>query len=217
MYEINDTLTLDIPVRFQGTDYEAKPPVQCEFYICPKTRMKAAQDTHEHFKNMLTQVKADHLPIPKPPTSKKEQKEFLKSDHLVVLAECEEVANQLIDKTIGDCLKNHGQKVNLELHITDQKVYYKYPMFMRVKMNIGQTAEEQESVLKVIKAIYMMLDKIPKLKISESAKRKAASARKVVDSEKVKEENDKREEEQLEKKRREQLEYNEKLKQLTPE
>ena len=27
VYEINDTITLDIPVRFQGTDYDAKPPV----------------------------------------------------------------------------------------------------------------------------------------------------------------------------------------------
>ena len=115
-------LTLDIPVRFQGgtTEHERPPPVQCEMYICPKTMMKQAVDMHDHFKSMLSQVKVDNLPVPKPPANKKEQKDFQRSDHLVVLAEHEEVANQLIDKTIGDCLKTHGQKVRLELHITDQ-------------------------------------------------------------------------------------------------
>ena len=136
---------------------------------------------------------------------------------MIVLAECEEIANQIIDKSIGDVLKTHGQKAELELHVTDQKVYVKYPMFMRVKVKIGNTEEEQESALKTLKAVFQILDKIPKMKISDAAKKRAANARKSVESEKVREENEQEENEMLEKKRREQLEYNEKLKSLPPD
>ena len=101
--------------------------------------------------------------------------------------------------------------------MTDQKVYVKYPMFMRVKVKIGNTEEEQESALKTLKAVFQILDKIPKMKISEAAKKRAANARKSVESEKVREENEQEENEMLEKKRREQLEYNEKLKSLPPD
>ena len=59
-------------------------------------------------------------------------------------------------------------------------------MFMRVRIAIGKTQEDQDSAIRVMKAVFQILDKIPKLKISEAAKRKAANARKSVDSEKNK-------------------------------
>jgi hypothetical protein len=76
-------------------------------------------DRFEHFEKLLRPVKVDYLPVPKPPSNKKEQKDFLKSNHLVVLAENEEVGNQLIDKNIGDVLKTYGEMALLDLHITD--------------------------------------------------------------------------------------------------
>ena len=74
---------------------------------------------HEHFKQFVSQVKADNLPVPKPPSNKKEAKEFKRSDHLVVLAESEEAANQIVDKNIGDVLNQYGNCL-MECHITDQ-------------------------------------------------------------------------------------------------
>jgi hypothetical protein len=52
-------------------------------------------------------VKAEHLPVPKPPQNTKDKKEiaaFLKSNHLVVLAESEEATNFLIDNNVGSIL-----------------------------------------------------------------------------------------------------------------
>ena len=59
------------------------------------------------------------MPVPKPPTNKKEAKEYRSSDHLVVLAESEEAANQIVDANIGEVFKTYGNCL-LECHITDQ-------------------------------------------------------------------------------------------------
>lgn len=68
-----------------------------------------------------------------------------------------------------------------------------------------------------MQAVYQILDKVPKLRISEAAKKRAANARKSVETEQVREDNEREENEMLERKRREQLEYNEKLKSLPPD
>ena len=118
MYSPGDVLTVDIPVRFPG-DYNQAAPVPIEFFICKKSKVKSSFDMHEHFKQFVSQVKADNLPVPKPPSNKKEAKEFKRSDHLVVLAESEEAANQIVDKNIGDVLNQYGNCL-MECHITDQ-------------------------------------------------------------------------------------------------
>ena len=74
---------------------------------------------HEHFKSLLYPVRANNLPVPKPPANKKEAKELAKRDHLIVLGENEEIANQLIDTSIGNMLQAHGSCL-YELHVTDQ-------------------------------------------------------------------------------------------------
>lgn len=88
-------------------------------------------------------------------------------------------------------------------------------MFLKARLRIG-TPEEQESSLKVMRAIFQILDKIPKLKVSASAQRKAQSVRKAVEKEKNDEEREAKELEIAEKKRIEQLEFNKKLRSLPP-
>ena len=121
------------------------------------------------------------MPVPKPPTNKKEAKEFQRSDHLVVLAESEEAANSIVDKSIGDVLRLYGDCL-LECHITDQQVYNKYPCFLRTKILIGESEKEQEDALKVLKAIFQMLDKVVRLKLNDSNRTKAERVRKKVDA-----------------------------------
>ena len=75
-------------------------------------------DSHEHFKSLLYPVRANNLPVPKPPANKKEAKELAKKDYLIALGEHEEIANQLIDSSIGSVLQNHGACLQ-ELHVTD--------------------------------------------------------------------------------------------------
>ncbi len=76
-------------------------------------------DMHEHFKTLLFPVRAANLPVPKAPANRKEAREQSKIDHLIALGENEEVANQLIDKSVGDVLQKYGGCLE-ELHVTDQ-------------------------------------------------------------------------------------------------
>ena len=114
----SDVLTVDIPILFKDGDYDGPPPYPIEFFLTQKSRQKAAMDNHEHFKSLLYPVRSANLPVPKPPANKKEAKELSKKDHLIVLGENEEIANQLIDTAIGDVLMKHGSCL-YELHITD--------------------------------------------------------------------------------------------------
>ena len=61
-------------------------------------------ETHEHFKTLLLPIRANNLPVPKPPANKKEARELAKKDYLIVLGENEEIVNQLIDKNVGEIL-----------------------------------------------------------------------------------------------------------------
>mmetsp|Transcript_21859 Transcript_21859/g.26939 ORF Transcript_21859/g.26939 Transcript_21859/m.26939 type:complete len:127 (-) Transcript_21859:590-970(-) len=70
-----DMLTVDIPILFPGGDYGGPPPYPIEFFLTKKSRAKAANEIHEHFKTMLFPVRTNNLPVPKPPQNKKEARE----------------------------------------------------------------------------------------------------------------------------------------------
>lgn len=149
-------------------------------FICPRSEQKSANSRFEHFEKMIDVVRVTNMPVPKPPNSKKEQREFIKSNHLVCMAETEEAANALIDKNVGDCLRTYGEKALVDLHITDQQVYSRFPMYLKARIRIGQTPEERDAALRVLKSIFQILDKIPKMKLSESARKKSINLRKTV-------------------------------------
>ena len=108
---------MDIPVLYPG-NYGGPPPYPIEFFLTKKSRSKSAMEMHEHFKTLLFPVRATNLPVPKPPANKKEAREQSKKDHLIALGENEEIANQLIDKSVGEVLQKYGDCLE-ELHITD--------------------------------------------------------------------------------------------------
>lgn len=78
---------------------------------------------------------------------------------------------------------------------------------MRTRLVIGESQEEQENALKVLKAIFQMIDKVVRMKLSEQNRVKAERVRKKVDAVKNKEQNDEAEEKQLEKARQEERKY----------
>lgn len=94
-----------------------------------------------------------------------------------MLGENEEVANQLIDTNIGEVLQKYGDCL-YELHITDQQVYNKYPVFMRARLEIGNTEESMAKALKVLQAVFTIIDKVVRLKLSDSARSKCEKNRK---------------------------------------
>ena len=83
----------------------------------------------------------------------------------------------------------HGSSL-IEIHITDQQVYNKYPCFVRTKILIGESLKEQEDALKILKAVFNMVDKCVKLKLSESNRTKCKRVRQKVDAVKNKEKHD---------------------------
>ena len=132
---------------------------------------------HEHFKHLLFPVRANNLPVPKPPANKKEAKEMAKNDYLIVLGENEEITNQLIDSQIGNVLQKYGHCL-YELHITDQQVYNKYPVFMRARIELGSSDESMSQALKVLQVVMQMIDKVVRLHVSDSVRAKCEKNRK---------------------------------------
>lgn len=194
---------MDMPIRYPNSDFESAPPYPVELFLTQKSRSKSAFEIHEHFKNFLTAVKANNLPVPAPPANKKEARELSKKDYLIVLAENEEVANQVIDKSIGEILQKYGDCLQ-ELHVTDQKVYNKYPVFMRARIEVGSTDESMSKALKVLQAVFTIVDKVVRMKLSDQARIKCEKNRRNAPSADRKEENERKEELMMEKLKREQ-------------
>ena len=65
---------------------------------------------------------------------------------------------------------------------------------MRTKILIGESQKEQEDALRILKAIFQMLDKVVRMKLNESNRTKAERVRKKVDAVKNKDKNDEIEE-----------------------
>lgn len=213
-----DTLTVDIPIHFPG-DFKAPAPVPLEFYVCQNKNVKGALQSTENFAKFVTQVKADHLPVPKPPVNLKDKKEmaaYKKSKHLVVLAESDEAANFLIDTSIGEVLQKHGDCL-MDMHITDQEVYNKYKMFLRARIHIGTTDKEHESAIKVLETIFKIVDKVTRLQLSPSNFTKAERVRRKVEATKKKEDDEKLEAAKIEKKREEEKKFKEQWASLSRE
>jgi len=105
----------------------------------------------------------------------------------------------------------------LELHVTDQQVYNKYPVFMRAKIEIGSTEESMTQALKVLQVVFTIIDKVVRLKLSDAARTKCERNRKKTPNAKAKEQNDAQEEAQLEKLRKEREDEKERVKKMTPE
>ena len=89
-------------------------------------------------------------------------------------------------------LQNYGHCL-YELHITDQQVYNKYPVFMRARIEIGDSEESMTKALKVLQAIYTVIDKVIRVKLTESARQKCEKNRKRTPTAKTKEDDEKKE------------------------
>ena len=216
----NDILTVDIPIKMSNAldqaSYSKPPEYPIEFFLTKKSRSKYAMETHEHFSSLVYPVKAANLPVPKPPANKKEAREQAKRDHLIVLGENEESVNQLIDKSAGEILQKYGDSLH-ELHVTDQKVYNQYSVFIRAKIEVGSTDESMTQALKVLTVVFSIIDKVVRLKLPDQVKAKAEKNRKKLPSAKDKEVDEQNEQEKVDKLRQEAEAERERLRKMTPE
>ena len=88
---------------------------------------------------------------------------------------------------------------------------------MRAKIEIGDNEQSMSDALKVLQAVFTIIDKIIRLKLSDSVRAKCEKNRKKTPSAKAKEEESQNDEAQIEKLRKEALAEKERVKKMTPE
>lgn len=88
---------------------------------------------------------------------------------------------------------------------------------MRAKIVIGDNEESIKNALKVLQVIFSMIDKVVRIKLSDSARAKCDKNRKKMPNTKAKEDNDQVEQEKEEKLRKEMMEEKERVRKMTPE
>ena len=136
-----------------------------------------------HFKNFVGQVLSKNL---KQPTSE---------NSLIVLAESEEAANHIIDSQVGDVLSKMGEQNVIDIHITDQKAYNNYPLWLKATFYIDTSSEEKlKESTRLVKLLFYIVDRTVTLRLSNSNRQKSEKARKTVEKQKMKEKAEENEE-----------------------
>lgn len=88
---------------------------------------------------------------------------------------------------------------------------------MRARIAVGSTPEEMQRAVKALEAVFLILDKISRINISESVKNRCEKNRKKIEAVKKSEKTEIAEAEVAEKKRLEKAKLNAKLRSLPPE
>jgi len=75
------------------------------------------------------------------------------------------------------------------LHITDQKAYNNYPLWLKATLFIPDpnNAEKVKNFAKLLKAIFSIVDRVATLRLSPQAKQKADKPRRAAERVKVQE------------------------------
>lgn len=100
---------------------------------------------------------------------------------LMIMSEHDEVASQLVTPAIGaDLLACGGSGLLKKLHITDQKVYNNFPLFMIAVIQIPATGntEEEEKAFKLMHVVLNMIDTIADVRYSPGVTSKCEKNRK---------------------------------------
>lgn len=206
-----DMVTIEIPIRvpeYNLPEGGVSTHVPLEMMICRKRHMKALLQSEQfaYLKNFVG------------PVQPRSFKNAPSEGGLVVLAENEEAANHVVDSTIGELLAKFGETHIQEIHITDQKIYNNYPLWLKATLFIDTSSEEKlKESARLVKLIFQMVDKAVTLRLTGTAKAKADKARKAVEKLKQRQAAEENEEATLQKKRELEAKFVEKLKSLPPD
>jgi hypothetical protein len=134
-----------------------------------------------------------------------------------VLAESEEAANHMINSEIGEILAKLGEANIQDIHISDQRVYNNYPLWLRATLFIDTSSEDKlKDNARALKLLFQLVDRAVTLRLTGSAKQKAEKARKAVERLKQKQAAEENEDVVLQKKREKEQKFMDKLKTLPP-
>ena len=196
-----DLLHIEIPIKvpeYQLPDGAgSSTSIPLEFMIARKKQVKDIYSQFAYLKNFVTPVTPTHFsPSEKSTTG------------LVVLSESTEAANHLLNPQIGDVFSAHADSILDQLHITDQRGYNNYPLWLKATLYLDSTSPDSlQHASKVLKAIFTMVDRVVTLRLSKEARAKSEKSRRAADKVKQKEKAEENEEATLAKKREEKNKY----------
>lgn len=135
------------------------------------------------------------------------------------MGESDEAVNHLLNSQLGDVFTAYADEFLQDLHITDQKAYNNYPLWLKATLAIPDPSntEKVKDFSKLLKAIITLIDRVATLNLSPQVKQKADKPRRAAERVKQQEKASENEDAILQKKREEKLKFQEKLKSLPPD
>ena len=210
MLGTSDQLIIDVVLdpNNDNCSKKALPPI--EFMICRQKDFKKKVGELKYLETLCKNTKCKSYTV--------SDKDLANNNTYMVLAEQDEIANGIVTKKIGDLLKDlnkQNQSYLNEVHITDMGTYYKYPLYMRMVIDIPDDHEKPEvklAIARIVEASMAITDNIAAMKLSSGCVDKCNKARNKIRA------HTKKQDEQAEEKARiaKQAEV-EKLKRMTPE
>lgn len=196
-----DLVHIEIPIKVP--EYQlaegagASTFIPLEFMIARKKEVKNIHTNFTYLKNFVGAVQATNFN----PTDKS-------TNGLIVLAESAEAANHLLNSQLGEVFSTLGDKYLQDLHITDQKAYNNYHLWLKATLYLDASSEDAlKDATKLLKAIFSLVDRVVTLRLSKDNRAKAEKARKAVEKIRQKEKADENEEATLAKLREEKVKY----------
>jgi len=111
--------------------------IPLEFFVCRRKDLKSKLKSIEYLGDFCKGSNAKNYRL--------SEKEMTNKNALTVMAEHDEIANQIIDAKVGQVLQEYGASGLLhEIHITDQKQYNEIPLFMRVVIEVPDIDDENK-------------------------------------------------------------------------
>ena len=141
------------------------------------------------------------------------------NNQLVVLGESDETVNHILNSQLGEVFTNFADEYLIDLHITDQKGYNNYPLWLKATFYIPDPTNQEKvkDCAKLLKALFSVVDRVVTLRLSPQNRQKADKPRRAAERVKAQEKAVENEDAVLQKKREEKLKFQEKLKSLPPD
>lgn len=171
-----DQVIIDVPIRvpeYSLPEGGVATSVPLEFLVCRKRNMKNILSTEQfaYLKNFVAPVQPNSLK-----NTSNDQ------GGLVVMAESDDAANHIVNSEIGEILAKLGETNISDIHITDQRVYNNYPLWLRATLFIDTSSEEKlKENARALKLIFQLVDRAVTLRLTGNSKQKAEKARKAVE------------------------------------
>jgi hypothetical protein len=170
-----DLVHIEIPIKvpeYQLPDNAGtSTQIPLEFMVARKKNLKETYSQFTYLKSFVGAVNPTHFS----PSDKL-------SNGLVVLAESSEAANHLLNPQIGDVFTALADKYLDSLHITDQKSYNNYPLWLKATLYLDASSPQaMQETSKLLKALFTLVDRVVTLRLSKDTRAKAEKNRKAVE------------------------------------